>query len=788
MNLNPFRIAVAVAFLAMTALGAVPDYRYGAGIAVEGTAAGVTLANFPVLVRISPSRIAGFAYSQLASPADGADLRFTDASGNFLNHDIDTWNTNGESLVWVSVPSLARGATLSMRWGNRAPAEANAPAAVWSAANYAAVLHLGDAGSVAADACGNYPGSLDTNTAPAANGRIGAATTTSLAASSGNSETGGGVILDGTADVTFGSAMTISGWIRHNALPVAGDRIFARRTRTGNATSKDGFEVRIEAAGADSVHLRAFGGDPWNPSTTNIALRAGEWLHLAVSYPGGWNKPQAYTNGAAATLTDKGFNVITDNGEPISFGQSAGGAGYAFHGEMDECRIRLQNPGAAWFAEEYATVADDAYLTFGAITDNGGPYIAFLRENASDTLPDRYGEPETIFSDVSNAVVAAVAARNAGRPSATLYVAPGTYRASGDALRATNGVSIIGIGTREETVVTGPEGSDVDNWNHRVMLLSDGGFLANVTILGTKRRGWDPADKTDGNWNRKGAALLLEGDGTTASNIVVRNSAAKYGWTYNEYYGAVCLLGSSQLLDSLVAGNRGGFNGAGVAAFDHALVRRCVVVDNEAECQSSSDNAYGGGVFLTDYASLVDCLVARNRAGTGAGGVYHRYGQNDHGIFHCTIVSNSAPSIGAILACNPGDVGNSIVWGNVSDNGSSVITNSNAPLIQTYRIRSCCLQEELPPAFALASGNFVANPRFRNFANGDYTLRGDSPCIDAGETSPKVTGLGPATGWTSLNGVPHSHDDGRNDFSGLPDLGCYESLYWSARPTNIILR
>jgi len=85
--------ALAAIFAAPTAaLGSVNDYVYCAEITVAGAANGVSLANFPALVRISESRIDGFAYSQLSSPTDGADLRFTDSEGHFLPHDIDTWD------------------------------------------------------------------------------------------------------------------------------------------------------------------------------------------------------------------------------------------------------------------------------------------------------------------------------------------------------------------------------------------------------------------------------------------------------------------------------------------------------------------------------------------------------------------------------------------------------------------------------------------------------------------------------------------------------------------------
>ena len=67
-------------------------------------AQGISLADFPVLVRLSTA-IDGFSYSDFQQQ-DGVDLAFLDARGNVLAHEIDTWNTDGESLVWVKVPAF----------------------------------------------------------------------------------------------------------------------------------------------------------------------------------------------------------------------------------------------------------------------------------------------------------------------------------------------------------------------------------------------------------------------------------------------------------------------------------------------------------------------------------------------------------------------------------------------------------------------------------------------------------------------------------------------------------
>ena len=75
-------------------------------------AQGVSLTDFPALVRLSTA-IDGFSYSDFQQPG-GADLAFLDTRGNVLSHEIDTWNTEGESLVWVKVPAFSHSTRIYM--------------------------------------------------------------------------------------------------------------------------------------------------------------------------------------------------------------------------------------------------------------------------------------------------------------------------------------------------------------------------------------------------------------------------------------------------------------------------------------------------------------------------------------------------------------------------------------------------------------------------------------------------------------------------------------------------
>ena len=73
-----------------------------------------TLRDFPALVKI-PDGLTGFDYKD--SAADGSDLAFFGADGKPLAHEIDTWDPEGDSYVWVRVPEVTKATTITARWG-----------------------------------------------------------------------------------------------------------------------------------------------------------------------------------------------------------------------------------------------------------------------------------------------------------------------------------------------------------------------------------------------------------------------------------------------------------------------------------------------------------------------------------------------------------------------------------------------------------------------------------------------------------------------------------------------
>ncbi|MDD4018884.1 MAG: DUF2341 domain-containing protein, partial [Kiritimatiellae bacterium] len=135
-----------VAFLAALVTGCVGVWQCFAGtmeIRFPGYDRDETLADFPALVVLNEGD-AGFSYDGFLSPL-GYDLRFSNATETAeLDYEIESWDPEGISHVWVRIPEFTSNVMIRAYWGN--PAAAGQPAsctngAVWSSP-YKGVWHL----------------------------------------------------------------------------------------------------------------------------------------------------------------------------------------------------------------------------------------------------------------------------------------------------------------------------------------------------------------------------------------------------------------------------------------------------------------------------------------------------------------------------------------------------------------------------------------------------------------------------------------------------------------------
>ena len=198
-------------------------------------------------------------------------------------------------------------------------------------------------------------------------------------------------------------------------------------------------------------------------------------------------------------------------------------------------------------------------------------------------------------------------------------------------------------------------------------------------------------------------------------------------------------------------------------------ITNCTISGNSADGQSSS---YGGGIYCEDdnIFKLVDCIIAGNTASNG-GAIYFKY--SNPIISNCTFAENSA-SNGNALACDsrsqnyPSNLqfNNCIFW----NGGNEIWNNDDSTITISY--------SNVQGAWE-GVGNIDADPCFVEagywdvdgvWAEGDYRLLSDSPCIDAGDpnyvTEPNET---------DSDGNPRIID-GDEDNIAVIDMGAYE--FW----------
>ncbi|HHN93734.1 MAG TPA: DUF5123 domain-containing protein [Anaerolineae bacterium] len=189
--------------------------------------------------------------------------------------------------------------------------------------------------------------------------------------------------------------------------------------------------------------------------------------------------------------------------------------------------------------------------------------------------------------------------------------------------------------------------------------------------------------------------------------------------------------------------NQGSGWGAGVGLLQSEtyFFRRCVFEGNTAD--SGAALYIGSSGVGTTY--LENCLFLNNQAATNGGAILYADYSGGLVVDHCTFVGNSAGNLGDAmymieLPLNPSvfstrTIRNSIFRGNTGPGAAiDVAVNGGGPVQYINVISSNVEGGWTGPGF----GNFDLDPLFEDAANGDFHIRPDSPCVNAGSV--------PATG------------------------------------------
>ena len=373
--------------------------------------AGETLADFPVLVKLSEADIEGFLYSDFVR-ADGGDLRFADAAGNLLAHEIDTWDENGVSAVWVKVPSLNASTVITCYYGFALPPEVNHKA-VWSN-GYLGVWHLGesarplrDSGAngldfTAATSWGNrnktqYWGQYDIcNSYGVAGGAVGNAVAFDAAVSN---KLGGVIAPDETGIIGGLNAISVEIWAKCASFPTSAQYLLCKRRTTGSSSDpkysplaayyalSSGTPKQMSVFGLDDS--AAEGNDGAYTATTKVwpssntmpnfdTTLAGKWNYHVFQYDNACTYHTNYLNGAysARTSYSKGYPLLPGNYGTEYYALCLANNGApsttaVFDGALDELRISNVARSAAWVNATYRTIADhDSFTQYSRVKDN----------------------------------------------------------------------------------------------------------------------------------------------------------------------------------------------------------------------------------------------------------------------------------------------------------------------------------------------------------------------------------------------------------------------------------
>ncbi|MBQ6137023.1 MAG: DUF2341 domain-containing protein, partial [Kiritimatiellae bacterium] len=336
---------------------AASDYAKAVNVTVTGYS-GTPLANFPVLVKLS-TEISGFSYSDFRLP-NGGDLRFTDASGNLIPHEVDTWNPNGVSTVWVKVPTLEANARVIAFYGCDTPARPLAEK-VWDS-DYVGVWHLGESALPLRESSGNssdFAYQAGTGVGFAAAGVVGGAvdfpsgglTNTLVALDHDN--------LDGF------TKFTIEAWTKQGAHKDVGGIISKRET----ATVESSYYFYDKAG---KTMLRASTNGTASVDCINtIQPPVNQWNHQAYSVDttASSSNLKGYLNGVSAGSVSKAFGKIFAGRGNLHLGNlSPTIAEQTFNGQIDEVRISRCVRSPEWIKATHDTVTDANFLTCALAT------------------------------------------------------------------------------------------------------------------------------------------------------------------------------------------------------------------------------------------------------------------------------------------------------------------------------------------------------------------------------------------------------------------------------------
>ena len=284
-----------------------------------------TLADFPVLIRLSPAALPGFAYDQMLSPPHG-DLRFSTPDGAILSHEVETWDPLGTSNVWVKLPQLSPGTQLRIWWG-KSGQSAPPSAGTWNAFN--GIWHLDEALGFASDSTANSSAS-STALTPAGSGVI-----PGTADLNGTSST---VAINNTAALNP-TLISVEAWVKTSA---GGTPSIFNKDQSSGGTNRV-WQFRLNGGKPEFIVFSA-------SSNATVAspneVNDNQFHHLCGTWDGATMR--IYVDGILKNSTALSGALRNNQSNKAFIGRGENNAPNYFTGSIDEVRLSPVARSADW--------------------------------------------------------------------------------------------------------------------------------------------------------------------------------------------------------------------------------------------------------------------------------------------------------------------------------------------------------------------------------------------------------------------------------------------------------
>ena len=382
-----------------------PAKAFVTAVRFPNVTAGVTLKDFPALIRIRDGQPKGFNHAKVG---DADHVRFfADVLQTVeLPFECESWNAGGESTFWVKVPEYSNATEIFLAWYNddcEPPARTKAATEVWG--EYLGVWHFGD----------TQAGAKVLNSAPTGAEMDATSSDTSEAAFGcagpvGYSHKSSVTAPDYDSKYEPGDRFTVSGWFYLPSYPGSGYTSIV--SKGGWQTS--GWYIQL----------------PNNGSQIDLVRNTSQWIVNVSGMTQKWNKFTVTCDGTAVRLYVNGVAQGSQNWTGFAFPEKNITIGSSY-GYCDEYRVSEGAMPADRIKEEYLQEAGRGVgATFGlpkptlsashivydgkmhavqlvgvgmtdvirsgtAVATNPGEYVVKVRPNAGLTWED--GSSDTVI-------------------------------------------------------------------------------------------------------------------------------------------------------------------------------------------------------------------------------------------------------------------------------------------------------------------------------------------------------------------------------------------------------